>query len=90
MGAPQPTDSSVGRKRGTDEKGCGRKKVRAKKGEGEKGCGQKKVRTKESRKWVGVQYPKILLPQCHGGEKGFSQTELAKRIDTSHSIIGKY
>ena len=29
------------------------------------------------------------LRECRG-EKGFSQTELAKRIDTYHSIIGKY
>ncbi len=29
------------------------------------------------------------LKECRG-EKGFSQTELAKQIDTYHSIIGKY
>lgn len=29
------------------------------------------------------------LKECRN-EKGFSQTELAKRIDTYHSIIGKY
>ncbi len=29
------------------------------------------------------------LRECRS-EKGFSQTELAKRIDTYHSIIGKY
>lgn len=29
------------------------------------------------------------LKECRS-EKGFSQTELAKKIDTYHSIIGKY